>query len=119
MGQIMAGGPVRMTVNQRVGLGGAQPVATGLRVKVGIRRSAAFVCFALAAQRASYFFAFTERLGQKIALPGRTVHLIAKLDVVGVSQAQGIAMREQPALARKFQHSGVVDQGEVCLLYTS
>jgi hypothetical protein len=56
--------------------------------------------------------ALLERAGQKRGLPFGRADLRAELEVLGVLQAQDVAVAQQPALAVQHQHRGVVQQRE-------
>jgi len=85
-------------------------LAGGGVVDIGVSRAAVLACLALRAQAAGDGFALGQGLGQKSLLPGRLLHLPAKLQVLGVVQAESIAVRQQPALPVKIQHGRVGQQ---------
>ncbi len=110
LAQQVVGRLVRVTVDHRLRAGSFQPGEGLGSVDVRVFDARALARLALLAQLPGDLPALRQGPRQEIALPVRRAHLLAKLHVFGVRQAQRVAMREQPALAGKAQHGRVGQQ---------
>ncbi|MNS98579.1 hypothetical protein D3C72_1329500 [compost metagenome] len=103
-------------MDQRAGARVLQPLAGSVGVHVGPEGGGiALAVFALCTDGAGEGAALFQWAREECGLPFGRAHLGAKLEVVGVFEAERVAMAQQPAFAVQHQHRGVVEQGQAAL----
>ena len=98
-------------MNKPLRLGLFEPVAGHGAIGVGIRRARLLALLAFRAGRLANRTAYRQWLAEQLLLPGRRAAEAAKLLVLHIVQAQGIAMAQHDAALAPDQYSGVGQPG--------